>query len=608
MTGTWRTPCAPLAAAAETRNVNVEMARRVIVCCRKGDSVPFKTRKADRMTIDRQTGGWWRGAVIYQIYPRSFRDANGGGIGDLRGVCAGLDHVASLGVDGIWLSPFFTSPMDDFGYDVADYCDVDPTFGGLDDFDSVVAKAHRLGLKVIIDQVYSHTSDQHPWFAESRQSNDNTKADWYVWADPKSDGSPPNNWQSVFGGGAWAWDARRRQYYLHNFLTSQPDLNLHMTEVQDALLDVARFWLDRGVDGFRLDAINFAMHDRNLRDNPPAPRDGRKLTRPFDYQHHLHNRSQSRIPAFLERIRAVTDQYNDVFTVAEIVGDAPLAEMKAFTNGENRLHSAYDFSFLYADDLNASLVKETVGAWRGDVDEGWPSWAFSNHDTPRAVSRWAPEEKRHQAAKLFAMLLLSLRGNAFIYQGEELGLPQADIPFERLRDPEAIANWPLTLGRDGARTPMPWDSASKNAGFSAHDPWLPIDIRHTALSIRAQEKDAGSMLHFTRAMIRLRQQTGALRIGNQEFIETPDSVLAYFRGGGDDAALCAYNFGDRPANWRPPATPSLSPAISVGLGREIAALPDTLPPWSGYVAITDRTSRDDEIISAQVRTKSERKP
>ena len=274
---------------------------------------------------------WWRGAAIYQIYPRSFADANGDGVGDLPGITAKLDYVASLGVDAIWISPFYTSPMKDFGYDVADYCGVDPIFGTLADFDALVVRAHQLGLKVTIDQVYSHTSDLHAWFAGSRQNRTNPKADWYVWADAKADGSPPTNWQSVFGGPAWTWDARRGQYYLHNFLSSQPQLNVHLPAVQDALLGVARFWLDRGVDGFRIDALNFAMHDPLLRDNPPAPLSDNPRTRPFDFQLHLHNQSHPDIPVFVERIRALTDEYEAIFTVAEVGGHAAEREMKLFT-------------------------------------------------------------------------------------------------------------------------------------------------------------------------------------------------------------------------------------------------------------------------------------
>ena len=298
---------------------------------------------------------WWRGAAIYQIYPRSFADSNGDGIGDLPGITNRLDYVARLGVDAIWLSPFFKSPMRDFGYDVSDYCDVDPVFGSLADFDALVAKAHALGLKVIVDQVYSHTSDQHSWFQESRSGSDSARADWYVWADAKPDGSPPSNWQSVFGGPAWTWDARRGQYYLHNFLPEQPDLNVHNPEVQDALLNVARFWLDRGVDGFRIDAINFAMHDQQLRDNPPATHD-RKRGRPFDFQQHIYNQSHPDIVKFLERLREVTDSYGGRFTLAEVGGDHALAEMKEFTGGDRRLNSAYGFDFLYAEKLTPKLV------------------------------------------------------------------------------------------------------------------------------------------------------------------------------------------------------------------------------------------------------------
>ncbi|NCU12405.1 MAG: alpha-glucosidase, partial [Sphingomonadaceae bacterium] len=258
------------------------------------------------------TQPWWRGAAIYQVYPRSFQDSNADGIGDLAGVTQRLDYIAALGVDAIWISPFFTSPMKDFGYDVADYCGVDPIFGTLDDFDALIARAHALGLKVLIDQVYAHTSDEHPWFAESRASRTNPRADWYVWADARPDGSPPSNWQSVFGGPSWTWDARRGQYYLHNFLPGQPQLNGHLPAVQDALLDAARFWLERGVDGFRLDALNFAMHDPALTDNPPAPDDGKVRTRPFDFQQHLHNQSHADIPAFIERIRGLCDTYGAV--------------------------------------------------------------------------------------------------------------------------------------------------------------------------------------------------------------------------------------------------------------------------------------------------------
>ena len=495
---------------------------------------------------------WWKGAVIYQIYPRSFADSNGDGIGDLPGITARLDHVASLGVDAIWLSPFFTSPMKDFGYDVADYRDVDPIFGTLRDFDALVARAHELGLKVVIDQVYSHTSDEHPWFTESRSSRTNPRADWYVWADAKPDGSPPSNWQSVFGGPAWTWDARRGQYYLHNFLKEQPQLHVHHPDVQAELLATARFWLDRGVDGFRLDAINFMMHEPTMRDNPPAPDTGKTRTRPFDFQLKLYNQSHADIVPFLERIRATLDEYGDRFTVAEVGGDEADREMKLFTAGDHRLNTAYGFDFLYADRLTPGIVAEAVAKWPAEPGVGWPSWAFENHDAPRAVSRWTTPEHRDAFARIKMLLLLSLRGNAFVYQGEELGLTQVDVPFERLVDPEAIANWPLTLSRDGVRTPMPWSSNAANGGFSEVEPWLPVGPDHAALAVNRQDGDPDSLLNLTRRLVRLRADTPALAVGDLTLLHADDQLLAFERHEGGQRLLCLFNTGDTPVQL--PAT------------------------------------------------------
>ncbi|HEV7716059.1 MAG TPA: alpha-glucosidase [Steroidobacteraceae bacterium] len=495
---------------------------------------------------------WWQGAAIYQIYPRSFADSNGDGIGDLPGITAHLGHIASLGVAGIWLSPFFTSPMKDFGYDISDYCDVDSIFGTLADFDRLVERAHELNLKVVIDQVFSHTSDRHPWFQESRSSRDNERADWYVWADPKEDGSPPSNWQSVFGGPAWAWDARRGQYYLHNFLTEQPDLNVHSAAVQDALLRCARFWLDRGVDGFRLDAINFAMHDPALRDNPPAPEDGYPRTRPCDFQVPVFNKSHEDIPRFIERIRELTDEYADRFTVAEVGGTQAEVEMKRFTGGTKRFHSAYGFNFLYADRLTPALVEQAVTAWPDVTGTGWPSWAFSNHDAPRAVTRWASAEHRAAMARATLLLLACMRGNIFIYQGEELGLPQAQIAFDQLRDPEAIANWPLTLGRDGARTPIPWTSGAPTASASSA-PWLPIVPEHLALAVDSQERDPDSQLAYTRRVLALRNRHQALTRGTMQVLEASGDILAFVRNTGGQQLLCVFNLGAETHAWQPPA-------------------------------------------------------
>jgi alpha-glucosidase len=497
---------------------------------------------------------WWRGAAIYQIYPRSFADSNGDGIGDLAGITARLDHVANLGVDAIWLSPFFTSPMRDFGYDVADYCDVDPVFGTLADFDALVERAHALKLKVIIDQVYSHSSDQHPWFQESRSSRDNAKADWYVWADAKPDGSPPNNWQSVFGGPAWTWDARRGQYYLHNFLSQQPDLNVHNPDVQDALLGVARFWLDRSVDGFRIDAINFAMHDPELRDNPPAP--GGKRTRPFDFQQHVYNQSHPDIVKFLERLRSLTNSYDGRFTLAEVGGEQPLGEMRTFTAGDARLNSAYGFDFLYADKLTPELVARVMKDWPEDA--GWPTWAFENHDAPRALSRWVDEAHRDQFARLKMLLLCSLRGSIILYQGEELGLPQVDVPYDRLQDPEAIANWPHTLSRDGARTPMPWSADARNLGFSTSEPWLPLGSSHQALAVDQQELDGGSLLAFTRQCLGLRKAHAALHHGRIALVEAGRQRLTFDRSDGDKTLRCTFNLSDSIASFHRSGRPVIS--------------------------------------------------
>ncbi|WP_301750684.1 alpha-glucosidase [uncultured Erythrobacter sp.] len=502
------------------------------------------------------TADWRRGAVVYQIYPRSFADSDGDGIGDLPGITARLDYIASLGVDAVWISPFFVSPMHDYGYDVADYRDVDPQFGTLADFDALLAKAHGLGLKILVDLVFAHTSHLHPWFVASRSGAHDPKADWYVWAEPKPDGSPPNNWQSVFTGSAWTWDAQRKRYYMHNFLPQQPQLNVHHLEVQDALLDVMRFWLERGVDGFRLDAINFAMHNPALTDNPPAASNQRR-TRPFDYQSHVHNQSQSEIIAFLQRLRGLADSFGATFLVGEIGGEWSASEMKSYTAGDAQLHSAYSFAFLSAPKLASDHVRATLGEWGGTPEEGWPSWAFSNHDAPRVISRWTGVDGTPLPAGLTLALLMALRGNLFLYQGEELGLPQADLPFEALRDPEAIANWPETMGRDGARTPMPWAHAAPEAGFTTGQPWLPIVSEHRALAVDVQEADPGSTLQLARQLIALRRSRLALRVGALAFLETEPQLLGFDRSIGDERLRCLFNLAPHPVaapqleGWKP---------------------------------------------------------
>ncbi|MEO1405383.1 MAG: alpha-glucosidase [Pseudomonadota bacterium] len=483
---------------------------------------------------------WWKGAAIYQIYPRSFADSTGNGVGDLQGIISKLGYVADLGVDGIWLSPFFTSPMKDFGYDVADYKGVDPLFGELADFDQLLARAHELKLKVIIDQVYSHTSDQHDWFKASRASRTGEMSDWYVWADAKPDGSPPNNWLSVFGGAAWSWDTSRRQYYLHNFLAEQPDLNFHNPDVQDAVLDAARFWMDRGVDGFRLDVANYYFHDSELRDNPPSG----KLdnARPYGFQKHLHNRSRPETIGFLERLRALLDTYNGRMTVAEIASGSNIARSIEYTEGEDRLHTAYNFHLLECTEPRSDFVQSALEAWQ--ETDAWPSWSLSNHDVKRVLSRWSSEVETPARAKLFLALLLSLRGTIFLYQGEELGLPQADVPFENLQDPEAKRFWPDNLGRDGCRTPMPWSGNEDEAGFSSAEPWLPVSDRHRALAVNAQLGDPDSVLLYAKQLLAFRKRHKALITGDLSFMPSTKDSLAFSRQSEDGDIVCAFNLSD----------------------------------------------------------------
>ena len=491
---------------------------------------------------------WWRGAVIYQIYPRSFQDSNDDGIGDLKGVIRRLPHIASLGVDAIWISPFFTSPMEDYGYDVSEYRDVDPMFGTLQDFDDLIGAAHRHGLRVMIDLVLSHTSDQHEWFQESRANKTNDKADWYVWADPQPDGSPPNNWLSIFGGPAWEWEGRRGQYYLHNFLNSQPDLNFHEPAVQNALLDVARFWLDRGVDGFRLDTINFYFHDKMLRSNPPLSPEERNATiapsvNPYNFQNHLFDKNQPENLSFLRRLRAVMEEYPAIAAVGE-VGDAQrgMEIMGEYTAGDDLMQMCYAFEFLSGPRLTARRIAEILHRFDKTAADGWACWAFSNHDVVRHASRW---DLSDQQQKLLATLLIALRGSVCIYQGEELGLPEAEIAFEDLQDPYGKRFWPEFKGRDGCRTPMPWASNDANAGFSGAKPWLPAAASHRALAMNVQDGDAGSILAHYRRVIRLRAAHPALAKGEMMSLAANGDLLSFIRRGDDEEIFCAFNLGDR---------------------------------------------------------------
>ncbi|ACP26130.1 alpha-glucosidase [Sinorhizobium fredii NGR234] len=506
------------------------------------------------MAIESGSGDdWWRGAVVYQVYPRSFQDTDGDGIGDLRGVTRRLSHIASLGVDAIWLSPFFKSPQADMGYDVSDYCDVDPMFGTLADFDAMMAEAHRLGLKVIIDQVISHTSDRHPWFVESRSSRTNAKADWFVWADPKPDGTAPNNWLSIFGGPAWEWDGVRKQYYMHNFLSSQPDLNFHEPEVQEALLATVRFWLDRGVDGFRLDTVNYYFNDRHLRDNPPLIPDPDATSHdapeanPYGMQDHHYDKTQPENVAFLQRLRGLLDEYGGRATVGE-VGDGArsLKTVAAYTSGGDKLHMCYTFDLL-GPEFSARHIRRCVENFQAIVTDGWVCWAFSNHDVMRHVSRFALNEAdRERVAKLAVSLLASLRGSICLYQGEELGLPEAELTYEELRDPYGIRFWPAFKGRDGCRTPMVWERDEANAGFSSGPPWLPVRDDHRILAVDVQEGVAGSVLEHYRGTLAFRRGHAALLDGDMAFLATNQDVLAFTRKKGSETLLFVFNLTGEP--------------------------------------------------------------
>lgn len=494
---------------------------------------------------------WWRGAVIYQIYPRSFQDSNGDGIGDLAGIIERLPYVASLGVDAIWISPFFKSPMNDFGYDVSDYRDIDPMFGTLEEFDRLVELAHKLGLKIMIDLVLSHSSDQHEWFKQSRKDKHNPYADFYVWADAKDDGTPPNNWLSIFGGSAWEWDSNRCQYYLHNFLSSQPDFNFHNLKVQQALLDIARFWLERGVDGFRLDTINFYFHDEQLRDNPALDKQQRNditapKVNPYNYQNHIYDKNRPENIEFLKKIRSLMDEYGATAAVGE-VGEAQrgIEILGQYTSGDELIHMCYAFEFLSKDPFSAKHIIDVLKQYDEKAKNGYTSWAFSNHDVVRHGTRWGLDES---GKKLAISLLLSLRGSVCIYQGEELGLSEAEISQTDLQDPYGIQFWPKYKGRDGCRTPMVWSNNMPNAGFSTGKPWLPIAKEHLIKTVSKQSDDESSLLNFYKKMIGFRKKYLALSKGELQLLDSEEDIVLFTRTYNKEIILCAFNLGNKAAD------------------------------------------------------------
>ncbi len=532
---------------------------------------------------------WWRGATIYQIYPRSYQDSNGDGVGDLSGIIQRLPYVADLGVDAIWISPFFKSPMKDFGYDVSDYKDVDPMFGTLGDFDALINRAHDLGLRVLIDLVLSHTSDQHPWFKESRSSQDNAKADWFVWADANPDGSPPNNWLSIFGGSAWAWDGERMQYYMHNFLKEQPDLNFHNPEVQDAVLDVTRFWLDRGVDGFRLDTINFYFHDQELRTNPALAVEDRNAdtapsVNPYNWQDHLYDKSRPENLRFLKRFRALLDEYPDTTAVGEVGdGQRGLAIQTSYTSGGDKVHMCYGFDFLSAAPLTGTRLASLVEQYEKVAGDGWACWAFSNHDVERHASRW---HLNSASVAVYAALLLSLRGSVCLYQGEELGLNEAYVSFEELQDPYGKQFWPKFRGRDGCRTPMPWAQTQPNGGFSDAHPWLPVSADHVSHAVDRQEVDQNSTLANYKRLIAFRQGLTPLLKGSIEIVSADDDHVAFLREHGNQKILCVFNLSPEPQHF---AWPEGAWKLLEGgpFQAEIGPGGVMLPSWSAAYAAAE---------------------
>jgi glycosidase len=474
---------------------------------------------------------WWRDGVVYQIYPRSFMDSNGDGVGDLEGIRRRLDHLRWLGIDGVWLSPIFPSPMKDFGYDVSDYCDVDPLFGTLADLDRLVADAHARDLRLILDWVPNHSSDQHDWFRESRSSRESPRRDWYVWRDARPDGSLPNNWISNFGGPAWEWDAKTAQYYLHMFLKEQPDLNWRNPEVVAAMHDVLRFWLDRGVDGFRIDVVQHMFKEPDLRDNPEGPGGQRRV----------HDMDHPDVHEALRQIRRLLDSYEDRMAVGEVYIMDPEIVGQYYGKGDE-LHLAFNFSFLNSRWGAEQFRAEVERMERALPPEGWPTLVLSSHDARRHATRYDHPELGAKRARLAAMMLLTLRGTPFVYYGEEIGLRNVPIPEDKMQDPIGRTLHPK-LCRDGERTPMPWEPTA-GCGFSSHEPWLPFGDDAEQRNVSRQRLDRDSLLWLYRDLISMRGRTPALHRGRYGVLDAPEDVFAYEREIDGSRAVVALNFGE----------------------------------------------------------------
>lgn len=513
---------------------------------------------------------WWETAVVYQVYPRSFQDTDGDGVGDLAGIERRLDHFTDLGVDAIWISPIFPSPMADFGYDVADYCGIDARFGTLADFDRLLASAHARGLKVILDFVPNHSSAEHPWFKESRSSRENPKRGWYIWRDPAPGGGPPNNWMSDFGGSSWEWDEATGQYYLHAFLPEQPDLNWRNPGLRAAMLDALRFWFDRGVDGFRIDVLWHVIKDAQFRDNPPKPDHVARMGELFD-QEQLHNTDQPEAHEVAAAMRAVADSYPGG---RALFGEIYLPVdrlMPWYGTPERPEVTPFNFSLIGAE-WRASVLHGLIADYLAALPPGAaPTWVLGNHDRPRIATRVGEAQ-----ARVAAMLLLTLGGSPTIYYGDEIGLPDTPIPLDRARDPAELRNPGLGVGRDPVRTPMPWTGEAPNAGFTTGEPWLPLNADWRTRNVAAQDADPRSTLNLHRALLRLRRTHSALRGGELELLPADDRTLAYVRREGDDHVLVALNLTAEPTDLRLPSWAASLPVRLCTLAGEPARQGDLL--------------------------------
>ncbi len=481
---------------------------------------------------------WWQRGIIYQIYPRSFMDSNGDGVGDLPGITAKLDYLRWLGVDALWLSPIFPSPMADFGYDISDYTDIDPMFGSMANFEALVEAAHARQLKVILDFVPNHTSDQHPWFLASRSSRHHPQRDWYLWQDPAANGGPPNNWRSVFGGSAWEWDEASGQYYYHAYLKEQPDLNWRNPEVQEAMLEVLRFWLDRGVDGFRIDALRQIIKDDQLRHNPPNP-DYQPYQDPYHQEFPTYTTDRPEVMDMIARMRHLSEQYEERLLIGELY--LPIERLVTYYGIEGKgVHLPFNFHLILTP-WEARKIAALIDSYETALPpDGWPNWVLGNHDQPRLVSRVGERQ-----ARVAAMLLLTLRGTPTLYNGDEIGMHNVEIPPDKIHDPFEKNVPGKGLGRDPERTPMQWNQ-SQHAGFTNGHPWLPLANDYLTVNVAIEQDDPVSMLSLYRRLIDLRRTAMALMVGSYQAVEAEGNLLVYRRSYQDQQFLIALNLGSEP--------------------------------------------------------------